>query len=66
MPQYEFSVYETVVNEVIYTVVAETELEAFQKGTRGEIEKEEFHRQIGVINRAVQTFLGKPPNEIQP
>jgi hypothetical protein len=58
MPQFQFTVLETVVQEKIYTVEAETEEQARVKAEEGDTVSEEFIKTEGVSERDIFEYLG--------
>jgi len=58
MPQFQFTVLETVVQEKIYTVEAETEEQARIKAEEGDTLSEEFVKTEGVSERDIFEYLG--------
>lgn len=58
MPQFQFTVLETVVQEKIYTVEAETEEQARAKAEEGDTLSEEFVKTEGVSERDIFEYLG--------
>lgn len=58
MPQFQFTVLETVVQEKIYTVEAETEEQARAKAEEGDTVSEEFIKTEGVSERDIFEYLG--------
>ncbi len=57
MPQFQFTVLETVVQEKIYTVEAETEEQARAKAEEGDTVSEEFVKIEGVSERDIFEYL---------
>lgn len=55
MAIYTAIVLETVVNEVRYTIEADSQAEANEKAERGETESEEHVRTQGVVGREVES-----------
>jgi len=53
MPEFRFTVLETVVQEKTYTVIADTQAQAHDMACRGETESEEFVKIEGVVERDV-------------
>jgi len=58
MPQFQFTVLETVTQEKIYTVEADTEEQARSKAEEGDTVSEEFVKTEGVSERDIFEYLG--------